>query len=113
MKQVKNTSGICAGIATACCFGLLNLILGMLGFTAAIAVVNNYGDYIFFPAYSFFSTIFVWALLREKKNWLRYTITAVAIALGVYFMLFGITYTLLVIGGTVLGGIATKWLKRK
>ncbi len=112
-KKLRTTSGILSGVATACCFGLLNVVLGLLGLTAAVAAVNRYGDYLFFPAYAFFATLFVWSLFRIKKKWITYTVTAVAVALGIYFMIFGITYALLILGGAGFGGIAIKWLKKK
>ena len=108
MRKLK-TTGIGAGIALGCCFGLLNVIFGLLGFTAALAVINKYGDYIFFPAYSFFATLFVWSLLDRK--WLTYMVGLLALALGIYFMIFGWVYAGLVVGGTILGGIVIRWLQ--
>jgi len=108
MSKLK--TGIGAGIALGCCFGLLNVIFGLLGFTAALAVINKYGDYIFFPAYSFFATLFVWSLLN-RKNWLTYVVSLLALGFGIYFMIFGWVYAGLVVGGTILGGIVIRWLR--
>jgi len=113
MNKLKTTSGIGAGIALGCCFGLLNVIFGLLGLTAALAAVNRYGDYVFFPAYSFFATLFVWSLLRGRKNWYAYVIGLIGLAIGIYFMVFGLVYASLIIGGAVLGGIVIQWLKRR
>ena len=107
--KTKITTGAGTFVAAACCFGLLNLIFGALGLTAAVAAINNYGDYVFFPAYALFGTLFVLSL---PKNWFSYILMAIVAALGIYFMIFGFVYAGLIIGGAVLGGLVYRWLKK-
>jgi len=109
MKKLRTTSGIMAGFAAGCCFGLLNVLFGALGFTATVAAINKYGDFIFFPLYAFFATLFVLSL---KRSWLKKTVAVIAAGLGIYFMIFGVLYASLIVGGALLGGLAFKWLKK-
>ena len=108
-KQLANKSGICTGIAAACCFGLLNVLFTLFGITAAILWINHYGDYLFFPMYAFFGTIFATTTFRLEKRLVTYLLLAVWGGLALYFSSFGIVYTTLIICGIVAGGIVW-WL---
>ena len=55
-------------ISGLCCLGLLGVLLGVFGATAAIAYVNKFGDFIFLPAYGIFATLFVYSLLKFYFN---------------------------------------------
>ena len=103
MKTGCKTSGTGTAIAAACCFGLLTLILGLLGLTAALAYVNKYGDYVFFPAFAIFGTIFIKQVLGWKKNWFTYTLSLIIMGVLIWFMTFSRVFTFLVIGGVVVG----------
>jgi len=99
-------------VSAACCFGLLNVILGLFGLTAAIAYVNTYGDYIFFPAFAIFGAIFMKQLLNWKKNWLTLLLSLAIVGVMIWFITFGILYTTLIIGGVIIGLILIKLFRR-
>lgn len=90
-------------VALLCCFGVLGALLGLFGAAGAIAYVNNYGDYVFFPAYSFFATLFVYGLLNWKKNFGTYVLSAVAVGFGLFFAKFGLLYAGLILAGLIIG----------
>jgi len=90
-------------VSAACCFGVLNVILGLFGLTAAIAYVNQYGDYIFFPAFAIFGVIFIKQLLNWKKNWFTWLLSLIIVGIIIWFMTFGILYAGLIFGGAIIG----------
>ena len=114
MKQDKvlKTSATGTGIFAACCFGVLS-ILGVLGFTSALAYINNYGDYVFFPGYAAFGTVLVYALMQWKKNIYTYLVSIATVGVMVYFSVFGIIWFLLILGGVIFGGIIILIIRRK
>ena len=110
-KTLK-TCAVGTGISVACCFGLIGMILGILGITSALAYVNTYGDYVFFPSFAIFGTIFVYALLGWKKTWYNYTVAVLTAGIAIWFMTFGLVYTGIIIAGIIAGGLIT-WTLHK
>jgi len=93
----KRTSCCGTVISAACCFGLLSAFFGILGLTTAVGIINRYGDYLFFPAYSFFGTYFVLSLLTKQE----YALIVPVGVIAVYFASFGILYAALIIVGVL------------
>jgi len=112
MKLNWKGSGLGTLVPGLCCFGLLNVLLGLLGLTAAIAWVNNYGDYIFFPLFALFGTIFIKQLLTWKKHWVTYLISLIVIGIMIFFMKFGFSNVALIIGGVLVGLLILKYVKK-
>ena len=112
MGRTKNIKTYATGtiISLACCFGLLNVLLGLFGLTAALAYVNRYGDYIFFPAFAIFGTLLIYSLINWKKIWWTYAIAAITAVIMVYFAIFGLIYALIIIGGIVIAIILIKYV---
>ena len=100
-------SGTGTAVSAACCFGALG-ILGLLGFTTALAYVNRFGDYIFFPAYAAFGTVLVYAMISYRKNALAYLVSIATIGLMLYFSIFGLLWAGLVLIGVIIGTIINK-----
>lgn len=98
-------SATVAGVSLLCCFGLFGVLLGIFGLTAALAYVNQYGDFVFFPAFAIFGTLFVYSMLKWKKNIYTYIVSAATAVFALYFMIFGLTFALLILGGIVIGGL--------
>lgn len=98
-------------VSALCCLGTLGLLLALFGATAALAYVNQYGDFVFLPAYGAFATLLVYGMLSIKKNWLTYLITAAIAGFAVYLSL-SLRGALLTLSGIVLGAIII-WLLRR
>jgi len=98
-------------VAGLCCLGMVGVLLGLFGATAAIAYVNQFGDFIFLPAYGVFATLLVYGMLSLRKNWFTYLITAVVAGLAIYvsLSLLGVALTG---SGIVLGVILIKLFGR-
>ena len=98
-------------VAGLCCLGILGVLLGFFGATAAIAYVNKFGDFVFLPAYGVFATLLVYGMLSLRKNWFTYLITAAVAGLAVYvsLSLLGVALT---VSGIVLGVILIKLFGR-
>jgi hypothetical protein len=111
-KSLVKKSATGTVIFAACCFGLLS-ILGVLGFTTVLSYTNRYGDFVFFPAYSAFGTVLVYALMQWKRNVYSYVAAAATIGLMVFFSIFGIIWFVLVLGGVVLGSMIILYLHKK
>lgn len=112
----KKTTAVCAagtGASLACCFGLLGFLLGIFGLTSAIAYVNTYGDFIFFPSYAVFGTIFIYGLVTWRRMWYTYMLSVVTAAVMLYFSTFGIVYAALIFGGVVVGLLLIKYVLRR
>jgi len=107
-KRLKITA-IGSGIAVGCCFGLLGFILGLLGLTAALAYVNKYGDFVFFPAFAIFGTVLVYSLMQWKQNVYTYLLSLATISIMIYFAIFGIIWLLLILGG-IIAGTVISWI---
>jgi len=105
--KVLKTCAVGTGVSVACCFGLLGLILGVFGLTTALAYVNTYGDFLFFPAFAIFGTIFAYALLGWEKIWYNYVLAILTAGIAIWFMTFGLVYTGLILGGIIVGGLIT------
>jgi len=71
-------------VAGACCLGLAGVLLGFFGATTALAYVNKYGDLFFIPSFIVFGTLLVYSLLKIRKNWLTYAVSAAVIIFGLY-----------------------------
>jgi len=67
MNLIK-TGAIGTVISLACCFGALGILLGALGLTGVLAYVNNYGDYVFFPALAIFLAMLIIGYVLRRKN---------------------------------------------
>jgi len=111
--KVLKTCAVGTGVSAACCFGLLNLLLGLFGLTAALAYVNQYGDYIFFPAFAIFGTIFAYALLGWKRRWYNYILSILTAGIAIWFMTFGLVYAGLILAGIIAGGLITISLHKR
>jgi len=98
-------------ISGLCCLGLLGVLLGLFGATAAIAYVNKFGDFIFLPAYGIFGTLLVYSMLKLKKNWLTYLITVAVAGLAIYVSL-SLSGVLLTGGGIIIGAMLIALLRR-
>ncbi|PIN76121.1 hypothetical protein COV18_00715 [Candidatus Woesearchaeota archaeon CG10_big_fil_rev_8_21_14_0_10_37_12] len=108
MKSKLTTgSGIGTGFSLACCFGLLSLLLGLFGLTTAIAAVNKYGDYVFFPLYSLFATLFISSIWNWKRKIAKTVLILLILVITIWLMTFGIVYTGLIILGIIIGGLLT------
>jgi len=112
MSKLK-TCATGTGVSLACCFGFLGFFLGLFGLTTALSYVNTYGDYVFFPSYAIFGTVFIYALLKWRKTWYNYLLSLGLISMMVYFSVFGIVYASLVIGGIIIGLIIIKYALKK
>jgi len=112
MKKSIKTYATGTAISLACCFGLLNFLLGIFGLAAFIAYVNQFGDYIFFPAFAIFGTLLANSLIQWKKNWATYALSAVVLIFMIYFAIFGAIYTLLILTGVIVGSILIKYFKK-
>ena len=106
-KNVIKTCAVGTGVSIACCFGLLSVIFGLLGLTAALAYVNAYGDYVFFPSFAIFGTIFTYVLLRWKKTGYNYVLAILTAGIAIWFMTFGLVYAGLILAGIIAGGLIT------
>ena len=106
-KNVIKTCAVGTGVSVACCFGLLSVIFGLLGLTAALAYVNAYGDYVFFPSFAIFGTIFAYALLGWRKSWYNYVLVILITGIAIWFMTFGMVYAGLILTGIIAGGLIT------
>lgn len=111
-KKLVKKCAAGTGIFAACCFGLFS-ILGVLGFTTALAYINNYGDYIFLPAYAAFGTVLVYALMQWKRNIYTYIISIITISVMIYFSVFGIIWFSIIFGGILLGGLSIWIIDKK
>lgn len=89
-------------ISGLCCLGVLGVLLGIFGLTAAIAYVNKFGDFLFLPAYGAFATLLVYGMLSLKKNVLTYAVTVIVAALAVYLSL-SLMGAVLTIAGILIG----------
>jgi hypothetical protein len=88
-------SGLGTAVSPLYCLGLLGFFLVLFGMTTALAYYNDYGDFIFFPAYGTFGTVFAHSLLSWKRNASTY-LTVLFAASGPDDLLIGC--------GVVLGG---------
>lgn len=100
-------------IALLCCLGFLGTLLGLFGAARAIAYINQYGDYVFFPAYSFFATLFIYGLINWKKHWASYLLSLITVIIGVWFASFGLIYTGLITGEVIISLLLTFLLNAK
>jgi len=96
-------------VAGLCCLGILGVLLGLFGATAAIAYVNQFGDFVFLPAYGAFGTLLVYGMLSLRKNWLTYLVTAAVAGFAIYLSL-SLLGAVLTGSGIVLGVILIKVL---
>jgi len=99
-------------VSAICCLGVVGVVLALFGATAAIAFVNNIGDFIFLPAYGAFATLLVFGMLSLRKNWLTYITTAAVAGFAIYLSL-SVSGALLTLGGIVLGIVLIFLLRRK
>ena len=110
-KKCYKVSAYGTVISGLCCLGILGVLLGLFGATAAITYVNKFGDFVFLPAYGAFATLLVFSMLSLKKNWFTYLVTAIVAGLAVYLSL-SLIGALLIISGIILG-IALIFLLRR
>jgi len=111
-KKSIATCATGAGISLACCFGLLGFLLGLFGLTTAISYVNAYGDFIFFPSFAIFAILLIYGILEWRKQWYTYLLSASLIGFLIYFMIFGIVYVMLILGGVGAGLLLIKYILR-
>ena len=112
-ENILKTTAIGSGIAIGCCFGVIGFILGILGLTTALAYVNKFGDFLFFPAFAAFGTILIYSLMQWKRNVYTYLLSLVAIGIMIYFSIFGIVSFLLILSGIIAGSIILLIIRRK
>ena len=111
-ENILKTTAIGSGIAIGCCFGVVGFILGILGLTTALAYVNKFGDFLFFPAFAAFGTILIYSLMQWKRNMYTYLLSLVTIGIMIYFTIFGIAWFLLILSGAIAGGIITLIIRK-
>ncbi len=98
-------------ISGLCCLGIVGVLLGLFGATAAIAYVNEFGDFVFLPAYGAFATLLIYGMLMLKKNWITYLLTIIIAGFAVYFSL-SLLGAALTGSGIILGVILIKLFGR-
>jgi len=112
-NRTLKTTAIGSGVALGCCFGVLGFILGILGLTTALAFVNKYGDFLFFPTFSAFGTILIYSLMKWKRNMYTYLLSLVTIGIMIYFTIFGIVWFLLILIGAISGSLIILIIHKK
>lgn len=112
-KKTMKVCGAGTGVSFACCFGLLGFLLGVFGLTSAIAYVNAYGDFIFFPSFAIFATLFMYGLMTWRKVWYSYATSIVTVLIMIWFATFGLVYASLIFGGVLAALAIIKWGLRR
>ncbi len=84
-KQCCKIGAFGTVISGLCAFGALGMLIGFFGSAYGLALVDSYGDLVFFPSFGLFALLFVYGLLSIKRNWLTYFLSLIVLFFAVYF----------------------------
>lgn len=95
-------------VSGVCSLGLLGLLLGVFGSTFGQAMVDQYGDLVFYPSFGMFATLLIYGMLSLARNVVTYALT-LGVLVFVLFLVRSWEGLLLVLPGIAIGLATTRF----